>query len=487
MTTSSIHRPFGVANVAPLSSSEQSRLGIAATLFLLAHIPLALAFAQVSALVAIHAVGTVLVVLFWALSDPTPVRVERGCMYIIASEVLWRMLRAPVFWEYGKYSIILIMFIAAVRFRERPRSAAPLLYLLVLIPSMALLLSEPDEARVRLSVNMSGPVALAIAAYYFTGRLVPSEQRLRMMAYGIAPTITISSIILLNLSQREIDFINNSNAEVTGGFGPNQVSAALALGAVLAFLCAVTIQRNRPAQVAFIGLVLLFGAHSALTFSRAGLYITVACLVLASLCLARDRSARVRLVFLPALLVAGAYWIALPAVNNYTKGRVFERFQDTRSSNRDKLAIADLTIWRENPLFGVGPGGADERRGELIGATFDIVTHTEFTRLLCEHGFFGLVALFLLIGMGLKAYRVALDPVPKGVVVAFLAWTCLYMIVNGMRTAAPAFLFGMALAIPTGATRVPIPGGWPRGRQSSLRPGVRFAPPEVSAGRSNAS
>ena len=55
------------------------------------------------------------------------------------------------------------------------------------------------------------------------------------------------------------------------------------------------------------------------------------------------------------------------------------------------ILLADLELWARNPILGVGPGMAAWGREEILDAR--ISAHTEFSRLLAEHGLFGAAAL----------------------------------------------------------------------------------------------
>jgi hypothetical protein len=99
-----------------------------------------------------------------------------------------------------------------------------------------------------------------------------------------------------------------------------------------------------------------------------------------------------------------------------------------------------LEIWGDHLIFGVGPGmSGQHRQGELNS----IQAHMEYTRLLAEHGVFGLVAIGFLIALSLKSFRQVQSPAQKAFVISLLAWSLLFMFTTAMRTAAPAFLFGL--------------------------------------------
>jgi hypothetical protein len=99
-----------------------------------------------------------------------------------------------------------------------------------------------------------------------------------------------------------------------------------------------------------------------------------------------------------------------------------------------------LAIWLENPVGGSGPGVAKSERAARTHSSS--IAHTEFSRLLSDHGLFGLVAMGLLLAMGLRMLRRAEAGGHRAFVAVMVTWSLVYMAVNGMRLVAPALLLG---------------------------------------------
>jgi hypothetical protein len=98
--------------------------------------------------------------------------------------------------------------------------------------------------------------------------------------------------------------------------------------------------------------------------------------------------------------------------------------------------------------LGVGPGvGTYLRQQRLIGIIRG-PSHTEYTRLLAEHGVFGILAMFCLFALALRAIRGAPDLASRGISAAMIIWALLFMSIYATRLAAPAFVFGLAFAYP---------------------------------------
>ena len=70
--------------------------------------------------------------------------------------------------------------------------------------------------------------------------------------------------------------------------------------------------------------------------------------------------------------------------------------------------------------------------------------HTEYTRLLAEHGMFGLGALVLMAMIAARNLRRAPTRLDKALAAGMLAYSLLFMAVDGMRLAATSFAFGIS-------------------------------------------
>lgn len=436
------HEAFLVS--APLESPAVAFRPWAALAFVLAHVPLALAMQYgSSALTVIHAMVVIAVGVKWAVDGRRDPRVVVVVAYIAGCEVLWRMTNDRLYWETGKYAIVLVLSIAFIRTRGLRAAPIPVVYFLALLPSAALTLQEFDwlEAKNQLSFNLSGPLALMVAGVYFWDVRLAASDRLRVFASMIAPIVGVASIALVGiLTTPFIEFTTESNLVTSGGFGPNQVSAALGLGALLIWL---TLQEEALTAVYRSLLIIIMGwliVQSAMTFSRGGLYgaaLAAAC-TLPSLFKGR---LGLRLLAVPVVLYLG-WLIVWPALDAFTDGKLAARFQETELTNRADISENDFYLWEKYPVLGVGPGISRLERVDQR------ISHTEFTRLLSEHGSFGAVAM-LVLAIGVVGRLLRPGPVNhKSMVASMVVWAAAYMGNSAMRIVAPSVAFGLAFSLP---------------------------------------
>ncbi len=368
--------------------------------------------------------------------------------YIAGAEVLWRMTGSRVFWEFGKYAISALFLLAWVQLPRPKKSDLAVLYFLLLLPSLMMtFVGLPfSVARQEVSFNLSGPFALMVCACFFVNvKLSPAKLHRLFLAY-MAPAIGILTIAVYGIAKaKHITFGSNSSFVTSGGYGPNQVASILGMAALLAAFILIQSKKIKFPMLLVVGLAAVaFAAQSAMTFSRGGLIGAAAVGVMGSIFLARSKEQRMRLVIIGVVGYLAATFIVAPLLDDFTGGALNKRFSSGNVSRRDKLVMADLQIFAENPLFGLGPGTAMIERDRISGIG---IAHTEFSRLLSDHGSLGLAAMGLLFLTALqRVFKVKTTPVGKCMAVSMIAWALMYMMINGMRLASVSFFFGLGCA-----------------------------------------
>lgn len=409
--------------------------------FCLMHVPLALVINRFHSLSTLHALAILGIGMWWALTKPQRrIRVAYVGAYIAGAEVLWRMTSAGVFWEFGKYATASIFLVAIFRSGRLKAPATMLAFFALLIPSVIVTVGHLGvEAQQYLSFFMSGPFAMTVAAWFFFRQKLTVEHIQRIFLAAAGPIIGIASVTFFAVyTARGLEFTGESNLVASGGFGPNQVSSALGLGALFALMFLLLRKTSLVLKVFMLSAMLFMAVQSALTFSRGGLYNCVGAAALASIYLVRDARTRRSLVLVTVTVFVLGSFVILPRLESFTGGALRERFSDTGSTNRVEIALYELRVWREYPILGIGPGGSSFVAG--------ITAHTEFTRLLAEHGLLGLVALLLLLLAAAQNIQKPNTIKGKAIAACLIGWSFFYMLNAAMRLVAPAFVFGLAFA-----------------------------------------
>lgn len=412
--------------------------------FLLLHIPLGIILKDVRALSTVHAFVVLGIALILALSNFPVTWVAYALAYIVGADILWRMTKAGVVWEWGKYATVLVIVIAAWRMRSFRIPQLPIIYILLLAPSSFMVLLEQgfSTARSDLSFNLSGPLALFACACFFSNLRFNQKQFQHLLIAIIAPSIGIAAIALRGIvTNPDLVWVGDSNSASSGGFGPNQVSTALGLGLLCAWLIFFTIKRPILPRFLMAGAAMWLATQALLTFSRGGLLGALLGISGSVLVALINRKVTFKMIVLAIVGFAIFILIFYPQIDAFTGGALSGRYSNLsieNTSGRDRIAEAEIQVFLDNLLWGVGPGQAKHF------TPHNLVAHTEYTRLLAEHGFFGVLSLVSLALMGFLMYfKNQRNPIAQAVIMGALFWTLFYMTNVSMRSVAPAFMFGL--------------------------------------------
>ena len=418
---------------------------------LIAHMALGILAERLASFATFHALMTVGIVGFLTLVKNDYRYSLYSIAYVIGVEVFWRMSGAGLPAETAKYALIVVGGLSLLKNRHARFGKLPLMYFLLLLPSIALTFglysNDPRGTFTYIRATLAGPLALMIAAWYFA-QIKPSRATLKnALLLMVLPGTTIGSYALVRLISRRasntVVWANDSSFAGSGGFGPNQVSSALALAVVMAIALVLLFQLRRRMSFALIGIAVWLSIQSALTYSRAGIVFIVATLV--SFFISMFWLGKIRLLHLASVLLISIAMliIIVPRLNDFTDQTFIRRYTDVAPSNRDTIALGEFHIFLDHPLLGAGVGGTYVYISQYVG--FRTASHTEYTRLLAEHGMAGLLAFFCIaagIGGNLLKYAKA-DWHIRVFLYGMLVWAALYWASDATRTAAPSFLLGM--------------------------------------------
>ncbi|MFZ5984792.1 MAG: O-antigen ligase family protein [Acidobacteriota bacterium] len=380
--------------------------------------------------------------------------VTRVIVYAAASQVLWRMSGAPLPHMLGMYAVIAAAGLAALRHRRRLPLVA-ILYFLPLLPSSVLTvlaLGDAERARQLLAFNLAGPATLFAVLWLMEKR----DFRLdiwKLVETGLGPLAGVATASFWYMrSLGAIQFETESNFAASGGFGPNQVASALSLGIVL-LIAILWLRQGRGRPFWIWGLLVFLTVQTLLTFSRSGIAMVLGAAATMALFLLRAPRARAAVAIFALVAWVGADRLLVPWLDSFTGGAFVARYTDPRLSNRDVIAQSDLELFLDHPLLGVGPGMGTELRESLLGQK--VAAHTEFTRMLGEHGLGGLISVVALVWVTIRSVRQAPPGRPRGWACGLLAWMWLYFAVHAFRLALPtiAMLFTLAVVANRGAER----------------------------------
>jgi hypothetical protein len=374
--------------------------------------------------------------------------------YIAGAEVLLRMTGGNITYEFSKYGVMLFILMG-MYFSGFSKGAVPYwLFLLLLIPSVVIssfVLNFDTNISRAIAFNISGPVCLAVASLYtYRRKIVLGEVNSLLLAIGLPIISCMVYLTLYTPNIRDVITGTQSNFETSGGFGPNQVATFLGLGMFIFFSRIILESRSKFMVVLNLIIALNISYRGIVTFSRGGMItgFLMILLLLLFLYLKSNFKGRVKLNY-SFVLIAFAMMITWGYSSFQTGGLINNRYANQDAQGRAKenqftgrgdIAATEIDMFLNNPIFGVGVGKGVEVREMETGIL--AVSHDEITRMMAEHGSFGLMGLLILFFTPLSLY---LENKFNLFLLCFVVFWFLTINHAAMRTAIPAFVYSLSL------------------------------------------
>jgi O-antigen ligase len=203
--------------------------------------------------------------------------------------------------------------------------------------------------------------------------------------------------------------------------------------------------------------VLIF--RGLITFSRGGMIGPLIILLLLIVYFTFSNSKfrkTIRQQWLAVLILGLILYVVSLYTNNQTSGVLFERYAGIKdgetielekySSGRSKILEIDFAIFLDNPLFGIGPGAGNYIREEY-GYSGHVNAHIEYSRLLAEHGIFGIISLFILLFFPLREFLFRISFQHRYFLMVGVLFSLTFMLHSATRIALPMLLYGMGFIL----------------------------------------
>lgn len=374
--------------------------------------------------------------------------------YMVGSEIVLRMTNGNPVYEFSKFGVMIFILIGIYFSGISKNAVAYWVFLLLLIPAVIVTCMELNYAislRKEISFNISGPVCLGICSIYTYQRKVTQEQINNILLCVGLPII--SCIIYLTLftpNLKDVITGTSSNVYTSGGFGPNQVSTMLGLGMFIFVSRLMLLSNTKTLFIINLLITIEMTYRGLITFSRGGMvtgFAMIIALILTSyLFLNKVRKMRmIGMLFFVAIAFAAAWTYSSDQTNGmidkrYTNKDASGRLKEDQLSGRAELAADEYETFLKHPVLGIGVGRNMEKRYERTGEI--IVSHNEITRMIAEHGSFGILGLMILFMTPLILY---IDNKYNIYLLCCLVFWVLTINHAAMRLAAPAFMYSLSL------------------------------------------
>jgi hypothetical protein len=382
-------------------------------------------------------------------------------IYLTSFELLARMAGTSPYipYELGKYLLFILMVFGIIFFETK--SWVGFILLISLLPG--LLIDESGRVGwLDLVFNILGPINVSLVVWFFYKKRVNIRVLANAFLLAALPLVSVLSFTFYRLPDLDdIDFELGANSITSAGFGSNQVSTALGLGAFLVFILWLNKWKFSGYRLIDAFIFIAFSIQGLLTFSRGGMLGTFLGILVFLFFLAKSSSEqivqyklpKIGIFIIPSLIfIVTAFYIA----NEITDGILLLRYQGetigTMAGNKEKdfntfttgrldILLGDLDLWFDNIIFGVGAGASIYLRQTMIEAA----AHIELSRLLAEHGVFGLFNFILLCYVGFSNFSNQKNPMIKGLLLACFIFGIYTSFHAAMRTFISPMMIGISL------------------------------------------
>jgi O-antigen ligase len=374
--------------------------------------------------------------------------------YVIGAEVFLRMTQGNFFEQYAKYVVMALLILGMIYRGFSKNSWIYAVFGLLLLPGVFLsffTLNFETDIRKAITFNIVGPITLMVCSIYCYQRKVTFKQMLNiidMLAYPLMATLVY--MFAYTPSVKDVVTNTESNFQTSGGFGPNQVSTILGLGIFLFFVKIILNSKNKKTLIINAIFFIVITFRGIVTFSRGGiiagfLMIIFALIVLFFYTKSQAKIKIFSIVFMGLIALIGVWLYS----SIQTSGLIDKRYANEDARGREKaskltgrevLIESEFNMFLDNPIFGVGVGKNKEYRLETTG--IEAASHNEISRMLAEHGIFGVFALLILFIAPMLLY---MNNKQHIFIFSFLIFWALTINHAAMRLAAPAFVYALAL------------------------------------------
>jgi O-antigen ligase len=375
--------------------------------------------------------------------------------YIVGSEIFFRMTDGIIIYEFAKYSITIFM-ILGMYYDGFSKNAIPYwVFLILLIPGLLVAtetLNLTTDLRKTISFNISGPVCLGISSIYaYNKRISLTKLNQVLLCIGL-PIISITVYLILYTPDLKEALVlgTGSNYTTSGGFGPNQVATIFGIGMFIFFSRLLLESKTRLLFAINIFLTFIVTYRGLITFSRGGMITGFIMIILLLLYLYKSTQNRgkSKLHYMFGFMVL-MFLVTWSYTSNQTDGLIEKRYanqdasgrlKESQFTGREEIFTNEINSFIDNPIFGVGVAKGVEIRTNLTGEV--ALTHNEISRMLAEHGLFGITALLILLFTPIILF---LDNKQHIFLWCFMVFWLLTINHAAMRLSAAAFVYSLTL------------------------------------------
>jgi len=385
-------------------------------------------------------------------------------IYLVTFEVFARMVQTSpwIAYEQSKYITFLLTIFGILNGYNKGKLGLLLVFLL--LPGLLYDFSG-RVTYLYLIFDVLGPINIGLCVMFFYRQRFTAKgfiSIIRLMVYPIVSALFFTFIKTPDFDS--IEFELGANFETTGGFGSNQVSILFGLGMFLMFLFIVFKWRFSNNFWVDSFFLLGFAFQGLLSFSRGGVIGGILAILIVIYILKKSKVSggkvftnipKIGKYLMPALFIL---MLSFYVVNSISGGLLLLRYSgetvgtmagakdksiDTFTSSRALIAKEDLELFLNYPMLGTGGASSRYMREKTAGTS----PHIEFSRLMAEHGLFGIIYIIVVAILTRKAYKQNRNPVIKSILFGFSMLALYTTFHAASRTFISPLLFGLAMIL----------------------------------------
>jgi len=361
--------------------------------------------------------------------------------YLIYTEMFTRVYAHAVPYLFIQYLLIGVFLVLILNNKSKVRmhsKAFIFLFFFIIIEFINGTRSEnPDIAR-GLLINS---LVLALGSMWGSFHFLSAATVNKILNHVKYASIYLCGFIITKYLAGDVEFRVSSGSEGTNGLAPVQLSGYMGFAAVV-FFFSIMNELERKQLVLNLILFSLTLTIMLLSFSRGGIYFVGITMCLYFLFNWNSfKSYFLFLLVIPFALLAYYY------VSQKTNGLIEQRYEQEGSSGRDKLVKAGWTLFKEEPLVGVGPANFNTEVNEKELYSQQSGAHNEFIRVAAEDGILGIVTYWsFFITVFITIFK--RTKIRREYGIYFLIFFCLITVHNGLKISLQPLLLTLAIATP---------------------------------------
>lgn len=374
--------------------------------------------------------------------------------YMVGIEVFLKMTNSFPVYEIGKYSVIGYLILGMYYKGFSKNAVIYWIFLIILIPGLIVAtynLNFDTVIRKTIAFNISGPICLGVSSIYCYRRKFTLRQVTNLLlVIGLPVVSTVTIMFLVAPTIKNYVKGTASNVTTSGNWAANQVATIVGLGLFCFFARLLFNSKEKMVFLLNTALVLIFAFRGIATFSRGGILTAFFMMIILTLIVFIVSNSRLKFNIIKgvilSLIVMVGLWIY---VSIQTNGLINKRYANQDPSGKEKASKftgrevifeEEINFFLENPFFGIGVGKSREAR--LDDSGIDAASHSELSRMLSEHGAFGILGLLILFITPLVLY---IDNKEHIFLIPFFIFWFFTINHAAMRLAAPAFVYALSL------------------------------------------